>query len=156
MRSPSPSRSTSEHRTAGRTEPKERIAFELPALHSDRAREVMTIAEDTSGRHDLLAGSCSEGHGVEKALDHRSNLEAGVPLSEAPYTFNIFMNVEIAPSGQISVEGPLSKPADHIDLRTEKDLIVAFSNCPQARSVCNRLKATSLRLRVYGVHCTSL
>jgi urea carboxylase-associated protein 1 len=128
-------------------------------LLSDRCSTLMTITADTCGRHDLLAGSCSEGtnrwrYGVADTPNCRSNFEAalrpfGIPLREVPYSFNIFMNVPIG-DGKIGIEEPLSKAGDLVDLRAETDLLVAISNCPQERNPCNAYKPTRLRVLVYG------
>jgi uncharacterized protein YcgI (DUF1989 family) len=128
-------------------------------LLSDRCDTLMTITDDTCGRHDLLAGSCSEGtnrwrYGVAGTPNCRSNFEAalrpfGVPLREVPYSFNIFMNVPIV-DGRIRIEEPLSKAGDHIDLRAETDLLIGISNCPQERNPCNAYAPTRLRVVVFG------
>jgi len=130
------------------------------ALLSDRCNRLMTITEDTCGRHDLLAGSCSEGtnrfrYGVAGTPNCRSNFEQtlrpfGIPLQEIPYSFNVFMNAPIEPDGKMSIHEPISKPGDHVDLRAETDLIVAISNCPQERNPCNAFKPTRLRVIVHG------
>ena len=129
------------------------------ALLSDRCGRLMTITEDTCGRHDLLAGSCSEGtnrvrYGVAGTPNCRSNFEAalrlfGIPLKEVPYSFNVFMNVPIETDGKISIQEPISRPGAHVDLRAETDLIVAISNCPQERNPCNAFKPSRLRVIVY-------
>lgn len=128
-------------------------------LLSDRCTPLMTIVDDTCGRHDLLAGTCSEGtnrwrYGVADTPNCRSNFEAalrpfGIPLREVPYSFNVFMNVPIE-GGRISIQEPLSKPGDRVDLRAETDLLVAISNCPQERNPCNAFTPTRLRVLVYG------
>jgi urea carboxylase-associated protein 1 len=129
------------------------------SLFSDRCRKLMTITADTCGRHDLLAGSCSEGtnrfrYGIADTPNCRANLEHalkpfGIPLREIPYSFNVFMNVQVQPDGRISIQEPISKPGDHIDLRAETDLIVGISNCPQERNPCNAFKPTRLRVAAY-------
>jgi uncharacterized protein len=156
----------------GREDPREKLSVNNTALiqgtiyittgHSllsDRCRVLMTITADTCGRHDLLAGSCSEGtnrfrYGVAGTPNCRANLEQalkpfGIPLQEIPYSFNVFMNVPVAPDGRISIQEPISKPGDYIDLRAETDLIVGISNCPQERNPCNAFKPTRLRVVVY-------
>ncbi|MBI4611819.1 MAG: urea carboxylase-associated family protein [Candidatus Rokubacteria bacterium] len=129
------------------------------SLLSDRCRKLMTITEDTCGRHDLLAGSCSEGsnrvrYGIADSPNCRSNLEHalkpfGISLREMPYSFNVFMNVALEADGRIAIREPRSKPGDHIDLRAETDLVVGISNCPQERNPCNAFKPTRLRIVVY-------
>ena len=118
----------------------------------------MTIVEDTCGRHDLLAGSCSEGtnrfrYDIPGTPNCRSNFETalrpfGLPLKEVPYSFNVFMNVPIESDGKVSIQEPTSKPGDHIDLRAESDLIVGISNCPQERNPCNAFNPTPVRMIV--------
>lgn len=131
-------------------------------IYSVDARRMLRITADTVGRHDILAGSCCRGlnrmrYGpeAEGQANCRDNLAAvmapyGVRQSEIPYTFNIFMNVPIGPTGAIEVAAPVSKPGDFIDLRAEMDLVVAISNCPQERNICNGFEATRLGLVIYG------
>ncbi len=129
-------------------------------LYSDRCRPLMRITEDTCGRHDLIAGSCSEGtnrhrYGVAGTPNCRSNFEQalrpfGIPLEAIPYSFNVFMNVPVQADGRMAIVEPISRPGDHIDLRAEADLIVAISNCPQERNPCNAFRPTPLRVLVHG------
>lgn len=136
-------------------------------IRSVDAYPMLKITQDTVGRHDILAGSCCPGlnrlrYGKEAAHQPncRENLAAvmepyGVRLSEIPYTFNIFMNVPISPDGNIEVIAPISKPGDFIDLRAEMDLVVAISNCPQERNICNGFEATRLGLVGYSTQAHS-
>lgn len=136
-------------------------------IRSVDAYPMLKITQDTVGRHDILAGSCCPGlnrlrYGDKAAHQPncRENLAAvmepyGVRLSEIPYTFNIFMNVPVSPAGDIEVIAPISKPGDFIDLRAEMDLVVAISNCPQERNICNGFKATRLGLVIYDTRAAS-
>jgi urea carboxylase-associated protein 1 len=129
-------------------------------LFSDRCRPLMRIEDDTCGRHDLIAGSCSEGtnryrYGVAGTPNCRSNFEQAlrpfrIPLEEVPYSFNVFMNVPVEADGRMAIREPTSRAGDHVDLRAEVDLIVAISNCPQERNPCNAFTPTPLRVLVYG------
>ena len=132
-------------------------------LYSTRATRLMTIIDDTCGVHDLIAGSCSEGtnrvrYGVRGTPNCRSNFELalkpyGIPLAEVPYSFNIFMNVPVTAEKTQIIE-PVSKPGDHIDLRAERDLLVAISNCPQERNPCNGFNPTPIEVTVYELKPT--
>jgi uncharacterized protein YcgI (DUF1989 family) len=53
----------------------------------------------------------------------------GIEAGQIPTTFNIFMNVELAPSGQTRVLPPASTAGDYIRLRAEMDLIVGLTAC---------------------------
>jgi uncharacterized protein len=135
-------------------------------IYSVDAWKMLKITRDTVGCHDILAGTCCPGlnrvrYGseAEHQPNCRENLAAimmpyGVRISEIPYTFNIFMNVPVGPTGSIEVIAPVSKPGDSIDLRAEMDLIVAISNCPQERNICNGFQATRLGLVVYDTRST--
>ncbi|MCS0505114.1 DUF1989 domain-containing protein [Ancylobacter mangrovi] len=128
------------------------------SLLSNDCNSLMTLTEDTCGRHDLLAGSCNEGanfkrYGLHHTPNCRCNLEValapfGLPLREIPYSFNVFMNVDLKPDGAIRTVEPLSKAGDFVELRADMDLIVGISNCPSDQGPCNGYKLTPLRVEV--------
>lgn len=136
-------------------------------IYSVDAWKMLHITRDTVGRHDILAGSCCPGLNrvrYGEVAQHQPNCREslasvmapyGVGITEIPYTFNIFMNVPISPEGRIEVIAPVSRPGDSIDLKAERDLIVAISNCPQERNVCNGFTATRLGLAVYDTAGTA-
>jgi uncharacterized protein len=116
-------------------------------LYSELSRPMLTITEDSCGRHDLLAGSCNAEidkvrYGVD---DHRGCVENflsvltpyGITRKDIPMSLNLFMNCPVQPDGHWGIVTPASKAGDHIDLRAEMDLLVALSNCPQDLNPCN-------------------
>jgi uncharacterized protein len=121
------------------------------ALYSNRSRVMLTIVADTVGRHDFLYTPCSpetfsiiyktEGH-------HPSCFEnlAGalrrfdIAPDSIPTTFNIFMNVDILPGGELTIGPPRSRAGDHIDFRAEMDLIVGLTACSAEMSNNYRFK----------------
>ena len=130
-------------------------------LYSTKATQLMTLTADTCGVHDLISGSCSEytnafRYGVRGTPNCRSNFERalkpyGIPLSEIPYSFNIFMNTPVSAEGKTGIQEPKSKPGDYLDLRANIDLLIAISNCPQERNPCNAFNPTKLGVVVYEV-----
>ena len=102
---------------------------------------MFTILEDTVGRHDFLLTPCSpeacemlyEGHEgyhpswLENLTENLNRF--GIKKDDIPTTFNVFMNVEVLPSGKIESGPPLSKPGDFVDLRAETDLVVGVTAC---------------------------
>src|SRR4051794_26160142 len=103
------------------------------ALYSNRSRVMLRIVRDTVGRHDFLYTPCSRDTFAliyKHAGPHPScfdNLARGFePFGIDPdriaTTFNIFMNVAMSGDGRVSVQPPLSKPGDCIELRAEMDL----------------------------------
>ena len=109
-------------------------------LWSNRSRPMLTICEDTVGRHDFLLTPCSEAtfrHFYPDQPVHRGcfgNLaEAlaphGIEPDMIPCAFNLFMNVPVAPDGSLQVDRPLSRPGDFVRMRAEMDLIVGLTAC---------------------------
>ena len=120
-------------------------------LYSNRNNPLLTIVADTVGRHDFLFAPCSPEmfrklYGFEG--DHPScfdnlarNLAAfSIAPDRIPTTFNIFMNCELAPSGEIKVLPPLSTAGSYLDLRAEVDLIVGLTACSAEQSNNGRFK----------------
>lgn len=116
-------------------------------LYSELSRPLLTIVEDTCGRHDMLAGSCNAEidkirYGVD---DHRGCVENfvealapwGLGRADVPMSFNVFMNCPVEPDGSWSIEEPASRAGDYVTLRAESDILVAISNCPQDLNPCN-------------------
>jgi len=127
-------------------------------LYSNQYRPLLTIIKDTVGRHDFINSACRpEMYEVlYNKKDHAScynNLnkalaEFGLPAPDQHYPFNLFMNTVIDSSGKVSVERPLSKAGDYIELRAEMDLIIAISACPCSESVCNGYKCTPIAVEI--------
>src|SRR6185503_1869893 len=97
-------------------------------LYSNRSVPMLTIIEDTVGRHDFLYTPCSaetfailyrhEGHHPSCLDNLAASLEPyGFTADDVPTTFNVFMNVEIGPDGTLTILPPRSRPGDHIELR---------------------------------------
>ena len=128
-------------------------------LYDDLAQPLMTIVEDTVGRHDTLAGNCSREinivrYGATAPTSCRDNFikamgELGMSSRDIPANVNFFMNVPIDAEGHIAIADGISKPGDLVDLRAEKDVIVVISNCPQEHNPCSGGKPTPIRLAVW-------
>lgn len=114
-------------------------------LYSNRSTPMLTLLEDTCGRHDFLLTPCSlemfhklyhvKGHHPSCHENLYSNLtEWNISPDEVPTTFNIFMNVQLQPNGSLSVEPPTSKAGDYVLFRAEMDLIVGLTACSAGQS----------------------
>jgi uncharacterized protein len=53
----------------------------------------------------------------------------GIGPDKIPICFNVFMNVDVAPSGKISVLPPKSKTGDRVVIEAKMDLIVGMTAC---------------------------
>lgn len=115
-------------------------------IYSNRSNVLLTITEDTVGRHDFLLTPCSRDtfriiygdehphHGCFGNLSHA--LEPyGIKPDQIPIAFNVFMNVRVdGTSGELKVDPPLSKAGDHVLFTAEMDLIVALTACSALQS----------------------
>jgi uncharacterized protein YcgI (DUF1989 family) len=120
-------------------------------LYSNRSVPMLTIVEDTVGRHDFLYTPCSAemfallygctGHHPSCLENLAKNLEPfGIAMDDIPTTFNIFMNVDLDAAGTLRIRPPLSKAGDFLMLRAETDLIVGLTACSAELSNNYRLK----------------
>ena len=109
-------------------------------LYANNSKPMFTIVEDTVGLHDFLLTPCSL-EMFEILYKHKGhhpscfeNLllclkEHGISGADISTTFNIFMNVKIDPRGKLTVDVPVSKADDHIDLRAEMDMVCGLTAC---------------------------
>jgi uncharacterized protein YcgI (DUF1989 family) len=127
-------------------------------LYSNRSRPMWTIVEDTVGRHDFLLTPCSPetftilykttGHHPSCFENLVRNLEPfGIPPDAIPTTLNVFMNVDVLPSGELRILPPRSRPGDRLVLRAEMDLIAGITACSAELSNNGRFKPIDIVLR---------
>lgn len=114
-------------------------------LYANNSELMFTILEDTVGRHDFLLTPCSQemfeklyqckGH-HPSCFENLSKAFAphGVRPEQISTTFNIFMNVAVAPDGSVRVLPPASKPGDYIELRAEMNLVCGLTACSAEQS----------------------
>ena len=118
------------------------------SLYSNQRRPILTIDDDTSpGIHDLLLSACDEQRYILMGHQgyHRNctdNLrealhELGHALGEVPSPFNIFENVSIGKSGELSIEPPAVEPGQYITLQAEQHIILVLSSCPMDIALTN-------------------
>jgi uncharacterized protein len=126
-------------------------------LYSNRSRPMWTIVEDTVGRHDFLLTPCSPETFtiLYKTTGHHpscfENLSRGLaPFGIAPdaipTSFNVFMNVDVLPSGELRILPPRSRPGGRIVLRAEMDMIVGVTACSAELSNNGRFKPIDVRV----------
>lgn len=126
-------------------------------LYSNRSRPMLTVVADTVGRHDLLLTPCSAEMfrilcGLEDHPSCLGNLAAAlaehrITEDQIAGSLNVFMNVTVAPNGKVSVEAPLSKAGDYIELRAEMPLIVGVTACSSEHSNNGSLKPIDVEVR---------
>jgi len=109
-------------------------------LYSNRSNPMFTIVRDDVGRHDFLLTPCScetfkiiykhgEAHPSCFGNLCQNLARFGIEPDAIPTTFNIFMNVEVLPSGELKIGPPRSQAGDSFEVRAEMDLLVGLTAC---------------------------
>jgi len=123
---------------------------------------LVTIVDDTCGRHDTLGGACSQEANVVRYGEHTRHMHAcrntflaealrwgrGLDKRDLGANVNFFMNVPLSPEGGLDFVDGVSAPGKYVELRAERDTLVLISNCPQLNNPCNAFEPTPVRLIV--------
>jgi urea carboxylase-associated protein 1 len=132
-------------------------------LMSNLANPMLTIVDDTCGRHDTLGGACAtESNTVRYALEKKymhacrqsflgalAHSDFGIEKRDITHNINFFMNVPVTPEGKLTFEDGVSEAGKYVEMRAEMDVIVLISNCPQLNNPCNAYNPTPVRLLVW-------
>ena len=128
-------------------------------LYADSGRTLMTVIEDTIGRHDTIYGCCSIPnnrlrYGVETTESCYSNFETvlapfGLGREAIVANVNWFMSVPILEGGSAGVAEATLQPGSKVALRADNDVLAALSNCPQMHNPCNGYNPTPIRVQVF-------
>lgn len=120
-------------------------------LYSNRSGPMLKIVEDSCGRHDLLMPPCSLEmfQLVTGSKDFHPSCHDNLAKNLAQYnispdritsSFNIFMNVEVYPTGQFKIKEPWSVSKSSIVLEALTDLIVGLTACSHEETNAGRCK----------------
>ena len=127
-------------------------------LWSNRSIPMLSIIEDTVGRHDFLLTPCSEAtfrHFYPEHPVHRgcfgnlaeALLPWGIGEDDIPTAFNLFMNVAVdGITGRIEVLPPVSKPGGLIRMRAEMDCVIGLTACSAYASNGGSFKPIDFRV----------
>jgi len=122
---------------------------------------MLRVIADSCGRHDTSAGACScesntvrFGHHTrfEHACRENFLLEVarhGMDKRDIVPNINFFMNVPIAPNGDLVIDDGISAPGSYVEMVAEMDVLCVISNCPQINNPCNGFNPTPVGVRVY-------
>jgi urea carboxylase-associated protein 2 len=127
-------------------------------LLSDMGRALLTMVEDTSGRHDCLCGGSNRrgnetryGDGgisgpTPNARDLLALAGARFDLGrrDLAQPVNLFKGVRVDVDGALAFDGAL-RPHTHVDLRTELDVVVLVANTPHPLDPRHEYTATTVR-----------
>ncbi|WP_451987865.1 urea amidolyase associated protein UAAP2 [Azospirillum endophyticum] len=133
-------------------------------LISSQGNPMLEIVADTVGRHDTLGGACaSESNTVRYALEKKcmhacrdswmlavaENEQFGLTKRDITHNINFFMNVPVTPDGGLTFADGVSGPGKYVEMRSEMDVIVLISNCPQLNNPCNDYNPTPIEVLVW-------
>ena len=131
-------------------------------LYSNRRNKMMSMIDDTVGRHDILfplddSRAYLDDYGIE---DHRNSLDAmaaalarhDIERHQIPIdVVNWFMHTSIAlkPRGELEVREPLSERNSNVILKAHMPLLVAVVPSPNDQSPMNAFSPTDILVRIY-------
>jgi uncharacterized protein len=133
-------------------------------LRSNLGATMLTIVDDTCGRHDTLGGACSaESNTVRYALEKRymhscrdnfllalARHDRGLSKRDLPSNINFFMNVPVSSDGGLTFADGISAAGRYVQLRAQMDVLVLISNCPQLNNPCNAFNPTPIQILIWA------
>jgi urea carboxylase-associated protein 1 len=133
------------------------------ALLAQDGEPLLTIVNDTCGRHDTLGGACSQESNVVRYGEQTRYMHAcrntflaqalawgrGLDKRDLGANINFFMNVPITANGGLEFVDGISAPGKYVELRAERDALVLISNCPQLNNPCNGYDPTPVEVSVF-------
>jgi urea carboxylase-associated protein 1 len=136
-------------------------------LISTQRNVLLTITDDTCGRHDTLGGACAiesnmVRYSIEKrfmhacrqsfmkgALDWSNKMGRVFDKRDLTANINFFMNVPVTPAGKLTFEDGVSDAGKYVELRAEMDILMVISNCPQLNNPCNAYNPTPVQVLIW-------
>ncbi|GAA3692386.1 DUF1989 domain-containing protein [Nonomuraea antimicrobica] len=129
-------------------------------LLSNEHTPLLTVVEDTCGRHDTVGGACSKESNTLRYGQHTwsqhacvenflaEGLRHGLGKRDLVSNVNWFMNVPVEADGTLGIVDGISAPGLRVTLRAETDVLVLVSNCPQINNPCNGFDPTPVRITI--------
>jgi len=127
-------------------------------LYADSGKPLLTVIEDTVGRHDTIYGCCSNPNNklrydVETTESCYTNFtqelqKHGMDVTSIVPNVNWFMSVPVLGDGSAGVAEAILKPGSFVKLRAECNVLAVLSNCPQMHNPCNGYDPTPIEVRI--------
>ena len=125
-------------------------------LYADSGKPLLTVIEDTVGKHDTIYGCCSNPnnnlrYGVETTESCYTNFtqelqKYGMDITSIVPNVNWFMSVPVLDDGSAGVAEAMLKPGSYVKLRAECNVLAVLSNCPQMYNPCNGYNPTLIEV----------
>ena len=110
-------------------------------LYADSGKPLLSVIEDTVGRHDTVYGCCSNPnnklrYGVETTESCYTNFtqelqKHGMDVTSIVPNVNWFKSVPVLDDGSAGVAESALKPSSFVKLQAECNVLAVLSNCPQ-------------------------
>ncbi|MGN6370747.1 MAG: urea amidolyase associated protein UAAP1 [Phycisphaerae bacterium] len=132
-------------------------------LLSDMGRVMMSITQDTCGKHDTLCGPSNAKQNAAKygvgdnyspfpnARDRMllALLKHGLGKKDIAPAINLFKSVRVEASGGLTFIKESSKAGDFVELRAEMNVILVAANCPHVLDPRQSYTATPVRITAW-------
>ena len=125
-------------------------------LYADSGKPLLTVIEDTVGRHDTIYGCCSNPNNqlrydVETTESCYTNFtqelqKHGMDVTSIVPNVNWFMSVPVLGDGSAGVAEAALQPGSYVKLRAECNVLAVLSNCPQMHNPCNGYDPTPIEV----------
>ncbi|MDA8716659.1 DUF1989 domain-containing protein [Alphaproteobacteria bacterium] len=127
-------------------------------IYADSGKPLLTVIEDTVGRHDTIYGCCSNPNNklrydVETTESCYTNFtqelqKHGMDVTSIVPNVNWFMSVPVLGDGSAGVAEAILKPGSFVKLRAECNVLAVLSNCPQMHNPCNGYDPSPIEVRI--------
>jgi urea carboxylase-associated protein 2 len=128
-------------------------------LLSDMGRALMSILEDTSGRHDVFCGCSNEAVNARKygsGTNHGAHPNArdrflvglakhGLGRKDIVANVNLFKEVRVGEDGRTTLLAGPGSPGEYVELRAEMNVLVVLANTPHVLDDRTTYTATPVR-----------
>jgi urea carboxylase-associated protein 1 len=131
-------------------------------LLAESGRLLLKIVADTCGRHDTLGGACSPQSNTVRYAHEKEYMHAcrdtfllqisgaaGYAERDLALNINFFMNVPVAPDGDLCFADGVSGAGCYVELEALADVRLLLSNCPQLNNPCNAYHPTPVRVTIW-------
>jgi urea carboxylase-associated protein 1 len=125
-------------------------------LYADSGKPLLSVIEDTVGKHDTIYGCCSNPnnklrYGVKTTESCYTNFtqelqKHGMDVTSIVPNVNWFMSVPVLDDGSAGVAEVALKPGSFVKLQAECNVLAVLSNCPQMHNPCNGRKPTPIEV----------
>jgi uncharacterized protein len=133
-------------------------------LYTTGGLHLLTILEDTCGRHDTLGGACAQESNTVRYAHEKRSMHAcresyllALGRSSVVWSrrdlgpnINFFMNVPVTSEGGLTFADGVSGPGRYVELRAEMASTVLISNCPQLNNPCNAYNPTPAQILIWN------